>query len=145
MMKYKYHFKLSFLHPILNGNHQRTAPKSNIYKYHSLFVEQTQIINKEKGCAGIPITRIETLSNDVFNYDRLGFTDVFYDSYSKYYLEKHDVLLSHSNSEKFLGRSVLYAPHKDDENIIHGMNLLCLRFDSKNIIQLSFAGIQKAP
>ena len=47
-MKYKYHFKLSFLHPILNGNHQRTAPKSTIYKNHSLFVEQTKIINKEK-------------------------------------------------------------------------------------------------
>ena len=86
--------------------------KSTIHKYHSLFVEQTQIINKEKGCAGIPITRIETLSNGVFNYDRLGFADVFDDSYSKYYLEKQDVLLSHINSEKFLGRSVLYVPQK---------------------------------
>ena len=102
------------------------------------------MINKEKGCAGIPFTRIETLSNGVFNYDRLGFSDIFDDSYSKYYLEKHDVLLSHINSKKFLGRSVLYVPQKDDEKIIHGMNLLCLRFDSKNIIQLSFAGIQKA-
>ena len=92
-MKYKYHFKLSFLHPILNEKHQKTAPKSTIHKYHSLFVERAQRINKEKGCAGIPITRIETLSNGVFNYDRLGFADVFDDSYSKYYLEKHDVLL----------------------------------------------------
>ncbi|MDD7212766.1 MAG: hypothetical protein PUH76_00895 [bacterium] len=77
------------------------------------------------------MTRIETLSNGVFNYDRLGFADFFDDSYSKYYLEKHDVLLSHINSEKFLGRSVLYVPQKDDEKIIHGMNLLCLRFNSK--------------
>ena len=48
MMKYKYHFMLSFLHPILNEKYQRTVPKSTIYKYHSLFVEQTQIISKEK-------------------------------------------------------------------------------------------------
>ena len=26
---------------------------------------------------------------------------------------------------------MLYVPQKDDEKIIHGMNLLCLRFDSK--------------
>ena len=71
------------------------------------------------------------MSNGVFNYDRLGFAVIFDDSYSKYYLEKHDVLLSHINSKKFLGRSVLYLPQKDDEKIIHGMNLLCLRFDSK--------------
>ena len=119
MMKYKYHFKLSFLHPILIGIIKEQPQKSTIYLFHSLFVEQTQRINKEKGCAGIPFARIETLSNGVFNYDRLGFAVIFDDSYSKYYLEKHDVLLSHSNSEKFLGRSVLYAPHKDDENIIH--------------------------
>ena len=143
-MKYKYHFKLSFLHPILNGNHQRTVPKSTIHKYHSLFVEQTQIINKEKGCAGIPITRIETLSNGVFNYDRLGFAVIFDDSYSKYYLEKHDVLLSHINSKKFLGRSVLYLPQKDDEKIIHGMNILCLRYDSKKFNPAFFCWYTKS-
>ena len=26
---------------------------------------------------------------------------------------------------------MLYVPQKDDEKIIHGMNLLCLRYDSK--------------
>ena len=39
------------------------------------------------------------------------------------------MLFSHINSEKFLGRTVLYHPKNKTENIIHGMNLLCLRFN----------------
>lgn len=78
---------------------------------------------------GIPITRIETLANDRFNRDRLGYANITDDSFSDYYLKRGDVLLSHINGAKFIGRSVIYEP-KEDETIIHGMNLLCLRFKS---------------
>ena len=78
---------------------------------------------------GIPITRIETLANDRFNRDRLGYANITDDSFSDYYLKRGDVLLSHINGAKFIGRSVIYEP-KEGETIIHGMNLLCLRFKS---------------
>ena len=76
---------------------------------------------------GIPITRIETLANDRFN--RLGYANITDDSFSDYYLKRGDVLLSHINGAKFIGRSVMYEP-EEGETIIHGMNLLCLRFKS---------------
>lgn len=91
------------------------------------FVRNGASIKQEKGCKGTPITRIETISNSRFNYDRLGYADIFDDKYQDYYLQDNDVLLSHINSEKYLGRSVVYK-QRTDENIIHGMNLLCLRF-----------------
>ena len=91
------------------------------------FVRNGASIKQEKDCGGIPITRIETISNSKFNYDRLGYADIFNDKYSDYYLKDNDVLLSHINSEKYLGRAVIYKKN-DDQPIIHGMNLLCLRF-----------------
>ena len=96
----------------------------------TFFIRNGASIKQRKGCSGIPITRIETLSNGRFNYDHLGYADIFdSDTYKKYYLKDNDVLFSHINSEKFLGRTVLYHPKNKTENIIHGMNLLCLRFN----------------
>lgn len=96
----------------------------------TFFIRNGASIKQRKGCSGIPITRIETISNGRFNYDHLGYADIFdSDTYKKYYLKDNDVLFSHINSEKFLGRTVLYHPKNKTENIIHGMNLLCLRFN----------------
>ena len=33
-------------------------------------------IRQTKGASGIPITRIETLSNDMFNRDRMGYANI---------------------------------------------------------------------
>lgn len=83
-------------------------------------------IKQIKGAGGIPITRIETLSNDKFNRDRMGYADIQDVSpYASYILNDGDILMSHINSMKFLGRAVGYSK-KDDEIIIHGMNLLRL-------------------
>lgn len=83
-------------------------------------------IKQIKGAGGLPITRIETISNDIFNRDRLGYADISSkETFKKYQLNDGDILMSHINSMKFLGRSVVYKK-KDDEYIIHGMNLLRL-------------------
>lgn len=75
---------------------------------------------------GIPITRIETLSNNVFNRDKLGYANIHsIENYEKYILNEGDILMSHINSAKYLGRAVVYH-QKEGENIIHGMNLLRL-------------------
>ena len=87
---------------------------------------------------GFPITRIETISNNTFNRDRMGYagiTDV--SKYKSYVLEDGDLLMSHINSAQYLGRTVLYEK-RNDETIIHGMNLLRLKARS-NIILPSFA------
>lgn len=87
---------------------------------------------------GFPITRIETLSNDVFNRHKLGYANVFdVDKYSNYILEDYDLLMSHINSRQFLGRTVLYRK-KQNETIIHGMNLLRLK-TNKNKLDPVFA------
>lgn len=87
---------------------------------------------------GYPITRIETIANDTFNRDRMGYAGITYlGKYQSYVLEDGDLLLSHINSVQYLGRTVLYEK-QGDERIIHGMNLLCLKAD-KDIILPSYA------
>lgn len=83
-------------------------------------------IKQSSTASGIPITRIETLANSVFNRDRMGYADIFeLGKYSSYALQEGDILMSHINSFKYVGRSVIY--HKvGDEVIIHGMNLFKL-------------------
>ena len=41
-----------------------------------VFLRNGASIKQTKGAGGYPITRIETLSNDVFNIDRLGYADI---------------------------------------------------------------------
>ena len=76
---------------------------------------------------GYPITRIETISNDKFNRDKMGYAGITDSSqYENYILEDNDLLMSHINSPQYLGRTVLYKK-MDNETIIHGMNLLRLK------------------
>lgn len=83
-------------------------------------------IKQVKGAGGIPITRIETLSNDKFNRERMGYANIDdVSQYTSYVLNEGDILMSHINSMKFLGRAVAYKK-KRNETIIHGMNLLRL-------------------
>ena len=94
-------------------------------------------IKQIKGADGLPITRIETLSGGVFNRDRMGYAGIYnLDKYSDYVLEDGDLLLSHINSKTYIGRTVEYRA-KNDETIIHGMNLLRLKSNS-DVINSSF-------
>ena len=75
---------------------------------------------------GIPITRIETISKGVIDFNKLGYADIFeLEKYKDWLLRKGDILISHINSEKHLGKSAIFLDN--DMNIIHGMNLLCVR------------------
>lgn len=85
--------------------------------------------NIKQGVAegGFPITRIETIANDRFNRDRMGYAGIMdIGKYKSYVLEDDDLLMSHINSVQYLGRTVLYRK-QGDEKIIHGMNLLGLK------------------
>ena len=98
-----------------------------------VFLRNGASIKQTKGAGGYPITRIETLSNDVFNIDRLGYADITdLEKYQSYVLHHGDILISHINSVAYLGRAVQYRGQLDTP-IIHGMNLLCARIaDSYN-------------
>lgn len=96
--------------------------------------------NIKQGVAdgGFPITRIETIANDRFNRDRMGYAGITdADKYQSYILEDGDLLMSHINSVQYLGRTVLY--HKqENEKIIHGMNLLAMKAN-RDILSPAYA------
>lgn len=76
---------------------------------------------------GLPITRIETIANGYVDREKMGYAGISdIDKYDSYMLVNDDILMSHINSEKHLGKTALYK-QKNNEKIIHGMNLLCLR------------------
>jgi len=95
-------------------------------------------IKQGEADGGFPITRIETIANDKFNRDRMGYagiTDI--GKYESFILEDGDLLMSHINSVQYLGRTVLYEK-QENETIIHGMNLLRLKA-RKDIIVPAYA------
>ena len=97
-------------------------------------VQNGAVIKQYPNAGGIPITRIETLSNDRFNRNRLGYADITdANEYSSYILDDKDILMSHINSRTFLGRAVIYRK-QGNERIIHGMNLL--RIKTKEFVLL---------
>ena len=75
---------------------------------------------------GIPITRIETISDEIVDRQKMGYAGIADNKYELYYLQDGDILISHINSLKHIGKCALYNK-KENESIIHGMNLLCLR------------------
>ena len=94
----------------------------------SEFIRNGISIKQDKGLKGYPITRIETISDGSINRERMGYADIYdISKYEQYLLTKGDILLSHINSPIHIGKSAVYTPISDEEKIIHGMNLLCIR------------------
>lgn len=86
-------------------------------------------IKQSKDSKGLPITRIETISQGIIDRNKFGYADIFDEGlFKKFYLQNNDILMSHINSPIHLGKCAIYKQIKDDEKIIHGMNLLLLRF-----------------
>lgn len=84
--------------------------------------------------SGYPITRIETISDRTINREKMGYADIIdISKYKDYVLEDGDILMSHINSEKHLGKVAIYKK-ENDEMIIHGMNLLMLRANKKLLL-----------
>ena len=73
--------------------------------------------------SGVPVTRIETISDKSINYDRVGYASVD-DKISKYRMQYGDILFSHINSLKHIGKTAFYNA---TQPLYHGMNLLLLR------------------
>lgn len=90
------------------------------------FVRNGKSIKNSRDNFGIPITRIETISDGSFNPEKLGYGVIKnLDKIGDYWLQDGDILMSHINSPKHLGKSAIYK--HNGLNVIHGMNLLCIR------------------
>lgn len=73
---------------------------------------------------GVPITRIETISSGTIDWSRVGYVPP--DKVDEeYILQPGDVLLSHINSVTHIGK---VAQYRDSRALLHGMNLMVLRF-----------------
>lgn len=89
--------------------------------------------NKEKN--GIPVSRIETIADQSFNFEKIGYvSDCSKVNIKNYKLEKGDILFSHINSSIHLGKTAIFD---DDRELYHGTNLLRLVVDS-NVCSYKF-------
>jgi type I restriction enzyme S subunit len=80
--------------------------------------------NKER--KGIPVTRIETISDGNLNLKKIGYVDDFpVDKLEKYALANGDILFSHINSPVHLGKTAIIR--NLNARLYHGTNLLLLR------------------
>ena len=90
------------------------------------FIKNGAQIKQFKGASGIPITRIETISNSELDMARMGYANITNGTeYKDYYIKDGDILMSHINSRAHIGKCALC--NVGENQIIHGMNLLRIR------------------
>jgi type I restriction enzyme, S subunit len=82
-------------------------------------------VRQSEDAGGLPITRIETIAEGVINGERVGFAGLEEADCIEWLLEEGDILISHINSTKHLGKCAIYAG--EPPILVHGMNLLGLR------------------
>ncbi|MDI1322268.1 MAG: restriction endonuclease subunit S [Algoriphagus sp.] len=75
-----------------------------------------------------PISRIETIANESIDFNRVKYVVIDEDVLKKYSLQEGDILFSHINSDKHLGKTAIY---NGERILIHGVNLLLIRANSK--------------
>lgn len=89
------------------------------------------VAKQEKTKVGIPISRIETISSGQVDFNKVGYVrNIDKVKEAKYLLQKNDILFSHINSDLHLGKTAIF---NSDLKLIHGMNLLLLRFEDSII------------
>ena len=87
---------------------------------------------QDKTREGYPVTRIETISDDCINAEKVGYVNTLPNAkIEKYRLCNGDILVSHINSDPQLGRAVIYEGKP--EVLLHGMNLLRMRANTKTL------------
>lgn len=80
---------------------------------------------QDKNEVGLPVTRIETISNGTINLKKVGYLNHYSpETIEKFRLKYNDVLFSHINSDSHIGKTAIF---KLDCLLIHGMNLLLIR------------------
>ena len=114
----------------------QTVEQGEVQNFRALsevleFVRNGLTVKQNNGANGLPITRIETISEGTIDNTRVGFADLDESDCEDWLLKKGDILLSHINSIPHIGKCALYQG--EPEKLVHGMNLLCLRTAGKVI------------
>ena len=91
------------------------------------FIRNGVSVKQDKSGDGLPISRIETISDGSVNPHRVGFAGLSADTAEGWILESGDILFSHINSVEHVGKCAVYRGLPD--SLVHGMNLLNLRCD----------------
>jgi len=93
-------------------------------------------LRQTKEGKGYPVTRIETISEEKIDPSKLGYVVGLHEKdIDEYRLIEGDILFSHINSLKHIGKTAIYEG--EPGFILHGMNLLLLRPD-KNKVDAKF-------
>ena len=106
----------------------------NTVEFGSLFefIRNGMNVKQDKSGHGLPVTRIETISDSTIDPSRVGFAGLEESDCSDWLLQRGDILFSHINSVEHIGKCAVYTGRP--EKLVHGMNLLCLRSDPKQIL-----------
>lgn len=105
--------------------------------YLLLEIKNGTTIKQDKSSNGYSVTRIESLQNNTIDFNRLGRIVDEKKIREVDWYKKNDIALSHINSAEHVGKTALIEEHMLP--IVHGMNLLRLRFKkvySPNLFQL---------
>ena len=86
--------------------------------------------SQNKSNNGIPITRIETISDEFINWKKVGYIKKISKSeFEKHKIKKGDILFSHINSKPHIGKTAICSD--DTNDLIHGINLLLIRTNDR--------------
>jgi type I restriction enzyme S subunit len=96
------------------------------------FIRNGMNVKQDKSGDGLPITRIETISDATVDGARVGFDGLAEAECRDWLLETGDILFSHINSVEHVGKCAVYRG--EPEKLVHGMNLLCLRSDTTKLL-----------
>lgn len=96
------------------------------------FIRNGKSIKQSTDAGGLPITRIETISQGTVNANRCGYAGVKQEEVENYLMNRGDILFSHINSFEHVGKVAIYEDVP--RQLVHGMNLLCLRPDEEKSI-----------
>ncbi len=98
-----------------------TVPLASAFE----FIRNGMSVKQDSGAGGLPITRIETISDGTVNPLKVGFAGLGYPEATRWMLEPGDILFSHINSFEHVGKCAVYRG--EPAELVHGMNLLCFR------------------
>jgi type I restriction enzyme S subunit len=101
-----------------------------------LLIKNGTTVKQNKECRGLPVSRIETITDEKINPIRVGYIENLDQSLvENYKLDVGDILFSHINSDPHLGKAAIYDGNP--EILIHGMNLLRIK-PNPNIVLSKF-------
>jgi type I restriction enzyme S subunit len=88
---------------------------------------------QNKSGEGDKISRIESISNALFDVEKVGYAKLSETEKARYRLQQGDILFSHINSAVHVGKTAIY---ESSEPVYHGVNLLLMR--PKTVITSDF-------